>query len=572
MKTVIALVAALGGLGVLANFTSFALTNSVVTAIDIFVMLLLPLVVIVGGPILAKRATNIELTANGIFAFSYLVIALNTVHKGSPIGTAAYFLLALGVSYSLLFGWRGFLIAGVWSFAHFTLFLGLGEQLAWSNSLVTRHAHVIDMEAITGTISNFTLVYLIAGSCAAAFNGQIVRAVADLADARRKADEANAAKSLLLANTGHEIRTPMNGVLGMAQVLKEERLNPKQLEMVDAILESGATLTTLLNDLLDFSKIQAGKLSVAYGSHDLAGAVRSVVRLFEPKAAEKDLRLSIQVAETFPAEICCDPVRVRQCVANLVSNAIKFTPRGDIVVCVESERSRESAADLITISVRDTGIGMDDEVLTRLFGEFEQADAHVARDYGGTGLGLSIARSLARLMGGDLTVESRVGEGSTFTLTFIAPEAGSVLAAVSQPPSAAGVAPRSARRILLVDDNLQNRRVVRSLLAALECEVGEAENGQHALEMLALDSYDVVLMDLRMPVMDGEEAFRRIRGADQPWRDLPVIALTADTSGEIRKRCIGLGMSGFVPKPIDARDLISQLRWVLGDGEVPATH
>ncbi len=559
IKIVIVLVSAFGGLGVLANYVSFAATNNWGTLLDAFVLLIAPAVVIVAAPLLAKRSTDIRRTANLIFLAIYLVIVLNTVHKGSAIGTAAYFMLAFSVCYSLLFGWRGMLIAGLVSLAHFTIFLSLADQLSASYTLVARHAHVIDMEAITGTLSNYALVFLIGGSCAAAFNTQITRAVAELSLARQQADEANAAKSDFLANMGHDIRTPMNAVLGMAQVLKLENLKPHQQEMVDLVLDSGTTLTALLDDLLDLSKIQAGKLRMNYDANDLASGIRNALKLFEPRAREKGLELELNIAPDFPESVVCEPVRVRQCVSNLISNAIKFTNAGKIVVSASMIDTGADGKDVVEISVTDTGIGIDEETQSRLFGNFEQASAATAQQYGGTGLGLSISRNLARLMGGDLTVSSTPGAGSTFTLTFAAQRPG-------VEGAAAGAIENPGRpwRVLLVDDNAANRRVVRSLLAVMECEIVEAANGLRALEVLAREPFDIVLMDIRMPVMDGEEAFRRIREAEAPWRSLPVIALTAQTSGGSREKCIGLGMNGHIAKPVDAGDLISQVRSALG--------
>ncbi|MEZ6030945.1 MAG: histidine kinase dimerization/phospho-acceptor domain-containing protein [Hyphomonadaceae bacterium] len=280
MKTVIMLVCVIGGLAMAANFVWFVVSNPLVTFFDTFVLLIAPASVVIAGPLLAKRSSNIGRTANLILVAGYGLVVLATLQKGSPIGTAAYLMLALSLCYALLFGWRGLLIAGLVSVAHFALFLSLGDQLRGPYTLVVRHAHVIDMGAITGTLSNYALVFLISGSCAAAFNTQISWAVAELAEARRQAEEASAAKSVFLTNMSHEIRTPMNGVLGMAQVLKQQDLRPDHAEMVDTILESGTTLTSLLNDLLDLSKIQAGKLEVRQVAQDLGAAIRGVVRLF----------------------------------------------------------------------------------------------------------------------------------------------------------------------------------------------------------------------------------------------------------------------------------------------------
>ncbi|MEZ6030946.1 MAG: ATP-binding protein [Hyphomonadaceae bacterium] len=260
--------------------------------------------------------------------------------------------------------------------------------------------------------------------------------------------------------------------------------------------------------------------------------------------------------------VACDAVRVRQCIANLISNAIKFTPSGEIVVTASAARHESTGQHLITIVVSDTGIGIDDETQARLFGNFEQASAITGEQYGGTGLGLAISRNIARLMGGDVTVSSKLGAGATFTLTFLAPEAPEEALIESEAEDRLfGDRPR---RILLVDDNAANRRIARSMLAAIACEIDEAEDGERALSLLASKPFDLVLLDLRMPGMDGEETFLKIRAVTESWRDIPVIALTAHKSGGSRERCIALGMNGYVSKPIDAHDLLAQVRSALG--------
>ncbi len=262
--------------------------------------------------------------------------------------------------------------------------------------------------------------------------------------AREAADRANASKSEFLANMSHEIRTPLNGVLGMAQALQMEQLSPTQREMVSIILDSGGTLMTILNDVLDLSKIEAGKLEISKMPGDVADAVSRAFYLFQTQARAKSLGFELVSDPGIPRQLSFDQVRVRQCVSNLVSNALKFTASGSVVVRVSAQRVRAQAY-LVSITITDTGRGMSEEVQAKLFGAFVQADAATTRQHGGTGLGLAISRHLARMMGGDITVRSSPGLGSTFTLTFEAgDEAASLPATAAAEP--ADLYPQAQRR------------------------------------------------------------------------------------------------------------------------------
>lgn len=317
----------------------------------------------------------------------------------------------------------------------------------------------------------------------------------------------------------------------------------------------------LLNDVLDISKIEAGKLEIALIDGELAVTVERIRKLFLSGAEERGIDIRLEVDESLPPVLRYDPVRVRQCFSNLLSNAIKFTEQGSVTARLGAEQLSDGRW-LARISVSDTGIGMDKETVARLFGAFTQADASITRRFGGSGLGLAIARQLARLMGGDVTVESKLGEGSTFHLTFMA-EPG--VKSRMEPDGSAEAAPEDNTlrsimnaRVLLVDDNAVNRHVVRLFTAQLAPHIVEAVNGEEALARLHEQPFDLVLLDVHMPVMDGREAIKRIRASDQPWKDIPVIALTADAMSGDKERYMALGMSDYISKPIDARELATK--------------
>jgi len=380
-----------------------------------------------------------------------------------------------------------------------------------------------------------------------------------LIEAKQQAEAATVAKSNFLASMSHEIRTPLNGILGMAQVLASESLTEDQHDRVKVITESGQTLMALLNDVLDISKIEAGKLEIARITGDLVLTTERVRQLFLPQAHDRGLDVTVQVAPDFPRKVGYDPVRVRQCIGNLLSNAIKFTESGGVTIRLGAEPLPDGSH-RIRVDIADTGIGMDEETKVRLFGAFTQADASITRRFGGTGLGLAITRQLARLMGGDVTVDSRTGEGSTFHLTFVA-ERATQAAPKADEPAAAPAAPGRqvmGARVLLVDDNAVNRQVVRLFMTQMAPKIVEATNGVEALERLAEQPFDIVLLDVHMPVMDGKEVIRRIRASDQPWKEIPVIALTADAMSGDRERFLAMGMSEYLAKPIDARELASK--------------
>ena len=386
---------------------------------------------------------------------------------------------------------------------------------------------------------------------------------AELRAAKESAEAHSNAKSQFLANMSHEIRTPLNGVLGMAQALDGDALSTSQKEKVGIILDSGKSLMALLNDVLDLTKIEAGKMEISAVPGDFLHTMKRTRQLFQATAEEKGLDLFVRYDSGFPQRLSYDPTRVRQCVSNLISNAIKFTSHGRVEISL-SAKKLEAGEHMVIVEVSDTGIGMADETTAKLFSVFTQADGATTRKFGGSGLGLAISRQLARLMGGDITVTSELGKGSTFRFSFRAQEA----AAVAPSPTPVRTTEPSRRslrgmRVLLTDDNAINRQVIKLFLAPQGCDIVEATNGKEALDLVAQYEFDIVLLDVHMPVMDGKETIQRIR-AEPRWKDLPVIALTADAMSGDREKYLALGMTDYVSKPVDQRELISKMHQVKG--------
>ena len=386
----------------------------------------------------------------------------------------------------------------------------------------------------------------------------------ELRAAKEAAEASSNSKSQFLANMSHEIRTPLNGVLGMAQALESDPLSPAQKEKVGIILDSGKSLMALLNDVLDLTKIEAGKMEISAVPGDFLHTMKRTRQLFQATAEEKGLDLLVRYDSSFPQRLSYDPTRVRQCVSNLMSNAIKFTAQGRVEVALSAKRV-DGTSFMVVVEVSDTGIGMTEETTSKLFTVFTQADGATTRKFGGSGLGLAISRQLARMMGGDITVSSEAGKGSTFRLTFKAQEAMPVINANPSPSRTAEPSKRSLRglRVLLTDDNAINRQVIKLFLAPQGCDISEATNGKEALDLIARHDFDIVLLDVHMPVMDGKEAIQRLR-AEPRWKSLPVIALTADAMSGDREKYIALGMTDYLSKPVDQRELIAKLHQVMG--------
>ena len=376
--------------------------------------------------------------------------------------------------------------------------------------------------------------------------------------ARDSAEAANLAKTEFLANMSHEIRTPLNGVVAMADRLGTCDLSPAELEMVNIIKTSGDTLSHLLSDILDSARIESGKLRIERVAFDLGETVRSVAALYNLPAEDKGVTLESVISPSLARQVIGDPVRVRQIVSNLVSNAVKFTDSGTIRLCVET-----GADDMIVISVTDTGLGFDARQRAKIFGRFQQADGTITRRFGGTGLGLAISSQLTDLMEGSLDCESTPGAGSRFWVTLRLPAANAGIADEHQ-QSISEVSEARAMRVLLADDHPTNRKVVEIMLADTGVDLVCVEDGQQALDQFAAGGFDVVLMDMQMPVMDGLTAVRKIR-AMESGEHIPILMLTANVLPEHVAAGKAAGADGHLPKPITASTLLAALNRIAGN-------
>jgi signal transduction histidine kinase/DNA-binding response OmpR family regulator len=383
---------------------------------------------------------------------------------------------------------------------------------------------------------------------------------AELIVAKERAEVANKAKSGFLASMSHELRTPLNAILGYAQILRRDKnLNEQQLAGLTTIRQSGEHLLTLINDLLDLSKIEAGKFDLYASAVNLDTLLQVVVDISRVKAEQKSLQFECDVQDDLPI-VLVDEKRLRQVLLNLLGNAIKFTDHGKVVLDVRC-LPIDGASARLAFEVRDTGIGMDPDQFETIFQPFEQV-GDVQRRYGGTGLGLSVSRQLVRLMGSDIHVTSAPGEGSVFRFELAVPLATEDILQKTALEKVTGYvgAPRS---VLIVDDVVANRAMLADLLGGIGFAVAEANDGMQAVSMVQMQAPDLVLMDIRMPVMDGLEATRRIR-ANIHLRQMPIVAISASATVEDEREALEAGVNAFMTKPIDEAELLAHIRRFLG--------
>jgi signal transduction histidine kinase/ActR/RegA family two-component response regulator len=490
-------------------------------------------------------------------SFTFGAFALTGTLKYGGWGVAA----GMGLIYGAFFNTAMNSLTSKAAFlASFTPFALLSAVLPLVAASSRELKEVILMELAGGYVS--MMAYMIWKKGAEAFHAE--------EDARARAEAAHRAKSSFLATMSHEIRTPLNGVLGMAQAMAADDLSPAQRERINVIRQSGKSLLAILNDILDMAKVEAGKLELEILDFDLAEMVHGAHATFAAEAKAKGLAFSSNISPAAHGLFRGDPTRLRQVIYNLISNALKFTEQGQVSLAVEW------TDDTLSVAVSDSGIGIAPEAMEGLFSRFNQADTTTTRRFGGTGLGLAICRHLGQLMGGDLEAKSAPGEGSTFTLRLPLARVGE-----ARSPAAQDIDPRKAAvedgrrlRILAAEDNAVNRLVLKTLVGQMGSDITVVENGAEAIDAWREATWDVILMDVQMPVMDGMTAARAIRAAEvaEGRARTAIIALTANAMIHQVAQYTACGMDAHVAKPIDVLLLFQTIEAVVepSPSEVPA--
>ena len=370
---------------------------------------------------------------------------------------------------------------------------------------------------------------------------------------KEKAEEATRVKSMFLANMSHEIRTPLNGILGLSKILEESGLETKQKELAEIITTSGENLLNIVNDILDFSKIESGQIQLENIEFDVRKIVENAIKLLKFNADKKGIQLSVNISEAITGQLIGDPYRLNQIITNLINNAIKFTEEGSVAVEVETIKKETAQIELL-FKITDTGIGISEEGTRKLFKEFSQTESSTTRKYGGTGLGLAICNNLVSLMGGEIGVNSKVGEGSEFwvKLKFSYQEKQKNENSVNHTEIPEDV------KILYAEDNPVNQKVTQLLLqkSGIKCDI--AVNGKKAIEMFQKNKYDLILMDMQMPEIDGVESAKQIRRIEKNEKvnnPVFIVAVTANSFSEDKQKCFDAGMNDFISKPFKQSEL-----------------
>lgn len=383
----------------------------------------------------------------------------------------------------------------------------------------------------------------------------------EILKAREIADNSIKVREVFLANMSHEIRTPMNAILGFTELLYETTLSGEQRRYIDAIHFSGENLLVVINDILDLSKIRSGKLSIEKYDFDLYSLAANVIAVMSAKAREKSLQLTYKIDQNVPRTVKGDPVRLNQVLTNLISNAIKFTQKGSVTLAISSMPSGNQNV-LIEFNVTDTGIGIPEKMYAAIFDSFVQASDDTTRKYGGTGLGLTIVKSLVELQDGEISLTSQPGSGSSFLVKIPFEHAGQVEESAHSPSLPQNEAREILKgtAVLVAEDNNVNQLLIRKVLEKVGCNVQIASGGTEALDAMAANHYDIVLMDIQMPGMDGYETTRKIRNElPKPLSEIPVIAMTAHAFGSDVTRCLAAGMNDHISKPFKAPDLYAAM-------------
>jgi signal transduction histidine kinase/ActR/RegA family two-component response regulator len=551
MGAIALLLATVGGwLLAPAWFAAYAALQGIVAALTL------------GGPAAIERRRKLHL---GLSTANFAIAALPAWHlwtRCGELGVAAAIMYLCGMLVQLIVGCLGARRLFWFSAAPLIACLLILPPLAWSGP---RLLEGLTLSACALCLTAY-MAALWSGHQRALERAETGRREA--VQARAEAERAARAKGDFLATMSHEVRTPMNAVLGAAGLLRSTRLDAPQAEYVEMISSAGSVLMNVLNDVLDLSKIEAGKFQIAPAPTDLHALVRRCADLWTPQAEAAGLAFHLGVDASLPAMVVVDGARLSQILFNLLSNAVKFTAGGQVSLAVQTVASGPERA-VLRFRVSDTGRGIAPEVMPRLFDAFEQADPSISRDFGGTGLGLAISQRLAGLMGGRITARSARGQGSVFDLVLDVQVAEGV--EQSGPTEVPAGAIRPDLRILVVEDNPVNRKIVEALLSPVGAALAFANNGVEALDELKTQAFDLVLMDIQMPVMDGVEATRRLRASGGPNADVPVLALTANVLEEQIRLYSAAGMDGWTAKPVDAQHLLQAIAAALEPASVSAT-